>query len=259
MVVALGTHVYQTNHPPVEAHGYAFTEEELIAMLPDVAAILQDNEGRMELQTLLQGIASTEFADQALAQILRSIHEIETWQIGEAIAECYLRIHRNCYFPWPGSRDLKNPDSSPAGTDLVGFHMSETAPAQFGFAEVKTSSQNQYPPSLLYGRHGLKQQLNDLRDSAYVKDALVKYLGFHASGRAWANAYREAAARYLRSRSDVSIYGILIRDVTANPADCSGRAQQLSQDCPALILIELLALYLPAGSIATLPQRVPVE
>ena len=82
----------------------------------------------------------------------------EDWRVGEALAQAFLAAHRNCTFPWPASRDLRNPVSSPAGTDLVGFVDFDRG-GLFAFGEVKTSTQQQWPPSLIYGRHGLKQQM----------------------------------------------------------------------------------------------------
>jgi hypothetical protein len=116
-------------------------------------------------------------SNEALGQILRSDRAVEAWRVGEAIAESYLVEHRHCEFRWPGGRDLKNPESSPAGTDLVGFQTDAATSVRFSFGEVKTSNHAEYPPSLMYGRHGLKQQLEGLRDSHAVKDVLVKYLG----------------------------------------------------------------------------------
>jgi len=240
------------------ARGYSFNDTELDNMLADVYTIVRDEAGASEVEVFLAGIATTEFADATLQQVLRSDRQLEDWRIGEAIAECYLVEHRDCEFPWPCGRDLKNPDSSPAGTDLVGFQQPGGASARFSFAEVKTSTQCKYPPSLIYGRHGLKQQLDDLRDSAAVKDGLVKYLGLHAPGRPWVATYRQAASRYIHDRSDVTIFGVLVRDVDPNHLDCSVRANELCQQCPGLTVIELLALYLPAGSIPTLPQRISI-
>jgi hypothetical protein len=259
MPPAAGTQTYAADQPPVMARGYLFTDAELDAMLAeDVRPIVHDEAGAAELGALLAGVATTEFANQALGEVLNSAHDPEPWRVGEAIAEAYLVEHRHCEFPWLGGRDLKNPESSPAGTDLVGF---QTQPppssARFSFGEVKTSNHHEYPPSLMYGRHGLKQQLEGLRDDPAVKDALVRYLGLHSYGRPWLGRFRQAASRYIHDRSDVAIFGVLVRDVSPNPLDCSGRAARLAHECPALSAIELLALYLPADSIATLPARVP--
>lgn len=256
MPPAVGTQVYAADHPPVMARGYSFTDAELTAMLAeDVRAIVHDDAGVAEVEALLTAVATTEFSDTVVRQILRTTRQVEPWRVGEAIAEAYLVEHRHCEFPWPGGRDLKNPDSSPAGTDLVGFHLTDRV--RFAFSEVKTSDHREYPPSLMYGRHGLKQQLENLRDSTAVKDALVKYLALHATGRPWEQRFRQAAARYVHDRSDVTIFGVLVRDVLPNALDCSGRADRLSQQCPALSIVELLALYLPADSIASLADQIP--
>ena len=134
----VGMQVYAADHPPVMARGYSFTNAELTAMLAeDVRAIIQDDAGVAEVQTLLAGVATTEFADTTVQQILSVTRQLEPWRVGEAIAEAY----------------------------LVGFHFPTAENVRFSFGEVKTSNDQTCPPSLMYGRHGLKQQLENLRDS----------------------------------------------------------------------------------------------
>jgi hypothetical protein len=254
MPPAIGTQVYEAHHNPVLARGLSFTQVELETMLThEVRAIILDEEGKQEIAALLGGLAQTEFQSASLQEILNLDRPLEPWRVGEAIAESYLAGHRQCEFPWPGGRDLKNPKSSPAGTDLVGFQTHDSTAVRFSFAEVKTSSDPNHPPSLMHGRHGMKQQLDDLRDSAAVKNALVHYLALHATRRPWVEKFKKAAGRYLNDQSDVGIFGVLVRDVDPDAADCSGRASQLANQCPPLTVIELLALYLPAGSIEALP------
>lgn len=254
MSLALGATVYTAHYHPVQSRGLVFTQNELDTMLAnEVLAVMLDEEGKQEIKALLAGIPTTEFQVEKLQSVLDTNQAIEPWRVGEAIAECYLVAHRNCEFPWPGGRDLKNPKSSPAGTDLVGFQTHNNSSVRFSFAEVKTSGDPNHPPSLMYGRHGMKQQLDDLRDSSDVKNALVRYLALHATGRPWAAKFKKAAARYLNDQSDVGIFGVLVRDVDPDGADCSGRTSQLANQCPPLTVIELLALYLPAGSIEALP------
>lgn len=254
MPPAIGTQVYEAHRNPVQARGLAFTQVELEGMLAhEVRTIILDEEGKQEITALLSGLAQTEFQSASLQGILTSDRPLEPWRIGEAIAKAYLIGHRQCEFPWPGGRDLKNPKSSPAGTDLVGFQTHDNTSVRFSFAEVKTSGDPNYPPSLMYGRHGMKQQLDDLRDSSAVKNALVSYLALHAMGRPWVEKFKKAGARYLNDQSDVGIFGVLVRDVEPHPDDCSGRASKLANQCPQSTVIELLALYFPAGSIETLP------
>ena len=63
------------------------------------------------------------FASDNLRSALSAKHPVFDWQVGEAMAEAYLVDHRQCEFPWPSGRDLRNPEASPAGADLVGFHV----------------------------------------------------------------------------------------------------------------------------------------
>lgn len=55
--------------------------------------------------------------------------------------------------------------------------------------------------------------------------------------------------RYLKNSSDVQLYGLLIRDVPPDDRDLFVRVQKLSENCPDGTRIELLAIYLPDGSI----------
>ena len=81
-----------------------------------------------------------------------------------------------------------------------------------------------------------------------MKNALVCYLALHATGRPWLEKFKKAGARYLNDQSDVGIFGVFVRDVAPHPDDCSGRASKLAFQCPPLTVIELLALYFPAGT-----------
>lgn len=237
------------------AQGLSYSDEELDqALAAEVHDIVHDSAGKEELAEILGGIDGTDFSDAGIKALLSLNADPEDWRVGEALAQAYLVVHRTCSFPWPGSRDLKNPVSSPAGTDLVGF-VQDGAQHKFAFGEVKTSTEEKWPPSLIYGRHGLKQQLEDLRDSVEHKDALVRYLGLHASGRPWEGQFKQAVKTYLASKTNVAIFGVSIRDVSPSADDLSARAKSLANGTPADIKIELLAIYLPLGAIPSLPKR----
>ena len=155
----------------------------------------------------------------------------------------------------PG-RDLKNPTASAAGTDLVGIQSTGlNHSCRFSFGEVKTSG-DKTSPSVMHGRHGLKQQLEALKDNVMVRDSLVKYLGLHAINAPWREKFRIAAARYIRSKSDVILFGILVRDTSPHLDDLQTRAKKLNNGGPSDMSIELVALYLPTGTIAKLPSMI---
>jgi hypothetical protein len=256
--MASGTEVYNADAKPVIARGASYTDMELDAALGgSLSSILLDDAGTADLEAILTSVVTTDFSDKSVKRVLSSHATLENWRVGEALAEAFFSEHRACEFPWPSGRDLKNPSASPAGTDLVGFqNTNEDANThRFAFGEVKTSEQEKWPPSVMDGRHGMKKQLEDLRDSTAVKDSLVKYLGHHANGTAWFPRYRSAAKRYLANPGDVSLFGVLVRDVEPKREDLASRARDLSVNCPAETTIELRAMYLPRNTINSLAQR----
>jgi hypothetical protein len=258
MTIAAGAEVYNVDAPPVTARGASYGDAELDAALNgSVSRILWDDAGTANLEGILASVVTTGFSDTSVKRILADRPAPENWRVGEALAEAFLMEHRDCEFPWPTGRDLKNPTASPAGTDLVGFQKTDSTgnAHRLAFGEVKTSEQEAWPPGVMEGRHGLKKQLEALRDSMSVKDSLVKYLGHHANGTDWFPRYQSAATRYLAIPADVSLFGVLVRDVEPKPEDLATRAADLASGCPFQTSIELRAMYLPRNSINTLAQR----
>lgn len=257
MKIARGKKVYDAVSRGVRAGGRAFTDDELdIALNHRLAALLRDDEGREQIRVCLRSIARTQFESGRLRSALSSTTEPKDWQVGEAIGEAYLTDHRECEFPWPSSRDLRNPSASPAGADLVGFQKNKGS-TRFAFGEAKTSSEAKWPPGVVTSRHGLVNQLEELRDSQVVKEHLgLIYLGFRAQGTTWYGTWKTASTRYLGNPEDVALFGVLVRDVNPQSADLSARSQRLGTGCPADTYVELIAFYLPLGSISTLGKRV---
>ncbi len=90
-----------------------------------------------------------------------------------------------------------------------------------------------------------------------MRDRAVVYLGHRATRSAWQGTYQKAAKNYIKTHgSGVTIFGVLVRDVPPNSDDLAASRQMLFENCPGKTLIELLAIYLPAGSIDTLSDKV---
>lgn len=256
MTVAMGTVQYSLGVAPVKGYGVSWTADELDAALSGpVAKVVFDDSGKADLSALLEGLSETEFDQSSVKRVLKDSKAPENWRVGEALAESYLVNHRSCHFPWPDGRDERKSGSSLPGADLVGFQRDEDTD-RFAFGEVKTSGENKYPPGAMHGRTGLKQQLEDLRDKVSIRDDLVKYLGYRANGAVWKERYRSAAKRYIANHADIRVYGLLVRDVPPHQEDLRARVTKLGTDCPADMAIELMAVYLPAGSIDTLSEKV---
>ena len=256
MSIATGIIEYTLGTSAVSGSGFSWDTDELdTALAGSVSEVVFDNYGKADISALLLGVAETDFEKSQVERILTNTNTPEDWRVGEALAESYLVHQRDCFFPWPDGRDERKTGSSLPGADLVGFQKEEDKDF-FAFGEVKTSAERSYPPGAIYGRTGLKRQLEDLKDSTKIKDDLVKYLGYRAAAASWKGQYQEAAKKYIRSKTNVRVFGFLVRDVEPHQDDLRVRVNRLAKDAYADMKIELLAVYLPAGSISTLSSKV---
>lgn len=255
MTIANGTIRYQLGTTPVTGCGFSYSITELDnALSGSVAEVVFDNSGKVDIQSLLASVAETDFQKAEVERILSDVRTPEDWRVGEAFAESYLVYHKECYFPWPDGRDERKTGSSLPGADLVGFQTNDSE-EYFAFGEVKTSSENKYPPGAMYGRTGLKQQLEDLKDDVKIRDDLVRYLGYRATTASWKSRYQNAARKYIQSKTNIKVFGFLIRDVPPHEDDLRVRVNKLSQNAHQDMSIELMAAYLPENSISKLSKR----
>ena len=252
MTVDAGEAIYKLGAAPCSGVGLRWSTDALnVAIDGPVASTLFDDNGKANINEILASLAETNFAQEGLRAVLEDPMVVEDWRVGEAIAETYLTDHRYCYFPWPDVRDERKSGSSLPGADLVGFGIDDGGDC-LAFGEVKTSSDQSYPPGAVYGPTGLKRQLEDLRDKTSVRDDLFRYLAHRAVEAPWRIRFERAGERYLKNKSDVRLYGFLVRDVEPHPDDIRVRVSKLAEDRPQETRIELLALYLPPASIAGL-------
>jgi hypothetical protein len=220
-----------------------------------VIEIVFDFKSKADFRSLLESVPNTEFDSAEVKRILEDVRKPENWRVGEAIAESYLVHHRDCTFPWPDGRDERKSGSSLPGADLVGFEH-DGGTDRFVFGEVKTSSDHAYPPGAMYGRTGLKQQLEDLRDNVRLRDDLVMYLFHRAKNASWKSRFICAYTRYNSNNKDVKLFGLLVRDVQPHKDDLNIRVIKLIKGCLSPMAIELLAIYLPVDSIEKLSDRI---
>ena len=249
---------YTVDRGNVKARGVVVDDATLEEVLTSkVRPLLQDEEGKESIRELLSELASTGFMKENIERLLDD-SDVSTpdWMVGEALAEAFVCDEHGCSFPWPTGRDLKNPEASPTGADMVGFQKTDDTalPYRFAFGEVKTSSEKNWPPQVAHCRTGLQQQIENLRDSTKVKGGLFRYLGHHAGGKSWSPMYISAATRYLSSEyNDVILIGVLVRDVEPNKLDLKQRAINLSKDKHDLTDVAFYALYLSEDTIQKLP------
>ena len=250
MTLARGENVYTTGAPPCIGIGLKWSGEEYsTALQGPVAAVLFDDVGKGEAEEMLSGFTDTHFDQARLDRIFTDSRYPKPWQAGEAIAEAWLVAHRNCYFPWSVKRDMRKQGSSLPGADLVGLHVDAHGNC-IAFGEVKTSSEEQYPPRVVYGDEGLRKQLKDIRDNTAVRNDLFRYLAHRAVRADWKERFQEAAKRYLANQSDVRMFGFLVRDVSPNEMDLKGTVRDIGRNCPGSMVIEVFGLYIQGARLS---------
>jgi len=249
-----GTEAYRTDVNPIQARGITFSADELEKVVEAASEVAWDRPGKEELGELLASVASTEFESEGVEAILSSDEtSIEDWRAGEAVAQAHLAENIDCFFPWGSRRDLKNPLASPAGAELVGFDRRQN-PTRLALGEVKTSRQEQAPPTVVHGEDGLNAQLVAIRDEKTICQNVLRWLGFRAEGAEWVEDYKSAASRFLANPKDVSAFGVLVRTVDPDANDLRLSAEHLAPDTEEPISIGLEAVYVAEDTLKAIAE-----
>lgn len=175
---------------------------------------------------------------------------------GEALSEAWLSAEYNVTWPWNMDRDKRNPKACLPGADLIGFvQIDEEIRLLFG--EVKSSSEQKYPPQVMSGRPGyLGHQIDNLATNLSTILQLFKWLWPRCKGTDSEPLFNSSISLYLNSGNKaVSIFGILIRDTVVNELDLKARGQALGNTIEHPTYCRLAALYMPC-IIKELPTRV---
>ena len=111
--------------------------------------------------------------------------------IGEVIAEAYLQNNYKIEWPWNTRYDLRIPNASLSGADLVGF-IEEKNRTKFVFGEVKTSGAQKRPPGVMQGSSGFIQQVIRLANAPDVQWYLIRWLSVRTKGTKYEKTFRLA-------------------------------------------------------------------
>lgn len=240
-----GAVAYVIDDCQVGAAGHIVDQQHVDLIAPEVQSILRDDTGVREAHESLSDLTVTGFQEDLLQRVLAPRDTFEEWRVGEALAELHLKMTKGCVFPWPDSRSTKNPGSSGGGVDLIGFQYGDRV--RFVFAEVKTSHQQSWPPTVLTSRsHGLHSQLMGLNAGDQRSEWAIRYLAMNGLGRPWYSDFRLALKTYLANTLDVVIYGMLIHVCAPNEADLKAETAKLAQVLAQPTTLELVAIYIEA-------------
>lgn len=197
--------------------------------------------------TELQDLATTGVETRFVERLLLAATGPESWEVGEAFAECALRDDAGCqaHWPWNMVRDRRTPRASLPGADLVGF-LSDGQEVLILIGEVKTSSDARTPPGVMSGRGGMAWQLEQSIVRLEVQRTLLQWLHARCQSESLGELYRKAVERYLESEGKALVLvGVLLRDTRPSELDLESRGEVLSRWAADPTRIDLIAWYLP--------------
>jgi hypothetical protein len=229
--------------------GFTISTDELDGAMDAIRERALDLSHATETADKLRGLAETglqaEFVEKFLTDAGSGVEDLKAWQVGEAIAEVLLETHRGARFPWNMRRDERVPRASLPGADLVGFVV-DSDQVYLLFGEVKSSTDADSPPNVLYGKSGMVRQLEGIVDQAKVRKHLIEWLSARCAEGEVAVLFDAALTRWVVSQgADIRIIGCLMRDLEPRSTDLEGRARALGGRLTAPALVELIACYLP--------------
>lgn len=211
-----------------------------------VAERLEDKDGSEALSEHLRGLSLTGMGMDALQSVLDAeLPETRDWAAGEALAEALLQDQHDVVLPWNNERDKRNPFASLPGADVVGFQRQGSS-YRLALGEVKCSSEEKWPPQVMSGRSGMIHQLETLASHLGTLCQLLKWLLPRVKNTEYQPAFDAACRRYFESGNrDLALFGVLIRDQSANEMDLKNRGKALAKCVHAPTDCHLIALYLP--------------
>ena len=254
---------YSGTADPVQWEGRVVDDRERFGRYMREAVRPRISDEASSFSTELQGLATTGLDTRFVARLLRAVPDPESWEIGEAFAECALRdvSDRQVHWPWNMVRDRRTPRASLPGADLVGFYC-DGQDVFLLFGEVKTSSDARTPPGVMSGGSGMAWQLEQSAISLDIQRSLLQWLYARCQSEShYLELYRKAVERYLRSEGKaLLLVGVLIRDTPPDERDLKARGEALSHRIADPTRVDLVAWYLPipiSGWPALLQESAP--
>ncbi|SNX54498.1 hypothetical protein [Thermoanaerobacterium sp. RBIITD] len=244
MLSILHQEYFCTDMNKVSYYGYSFIDNSFKDYLVNkVKPKLDDEDWTQEL--LNTAVEVTGFSADNFAGIFENRGSYSCWRIGEVVAECVLEDSGKARFYYDSCRDLKNPNAHNTGADIVGF-CDINDETLFLFGEVKTSNSPSAPPSVVYGRTGMIEQLTDLQVKEDKRNNLIKWMTSKIKllPEKFKSDLGKALCAYTKSkRKKVQLVGVLVRDTHPDELDLKNRAKVLEETASPLIGVWLFALY----------------
>lgn len=237
----------------VHCHGTVIENNGLDAYLADrVRKWHYDKRGIEEHITNISGLTGFD-TDEVKKKLPPASPESIPWRIGESFAQCFLEDCWFAKFPYPPSRDVKNPNASLAGADIIGFYH-KNGETTFLFGDVKTSHEDKHPPRVITEQKmGLLTQMTNLKCN-HVRSSMVYWLMHIITDEndPYKQYLDDAIVSYVRQNA-VRLVGILIRDTRPDKTDLVYAFERLKTDTRTCL--DMWALYMSVP-ISSLPQKI---
>ena len=174
--------------------------------------------GDTNFDELINNLSDTGFDTSTLETVLASQPGLTSWEWGECFAYDQVEKHLGINIPWPPFWDRRLRRASLPGADIIGLK-DEGNNIIFVFGEIKTSSQEKYPPDVMTKPNdGLIDQIKRLASRETIKDH-IQWLSLRAEGKDWKEDFNKALKYYVQHDIGYIIIGLLIRDTLPNVHD----------------------------------------
>ena len=245
-----GKIIYSNADGQVIWYGFQFEPGEKFKdfMRQDVRSRLELEEVNREIEAHAQEQIASKFGkESSRTPWFNESLETRSWVIGEAIAEAYLQNNCKIKWPWNMRYDLRIPNASLPGADLVGF-IEDKNRTKFVFGEVKTSGVQKKPPSVMQGSSGLIQQVVRLANDPEVQWYLIRWLSVRTRGTKYEKTFKAAFDSFIDTDfRAMSLFGMLIRDTSPDQADLSSGGEKLAKLLYSPTDCQLVALHVPCA------------
>lgn len=176
------------------------------------------------------------FDSTHIDEILSTEPPVESWKIGECVAECFLEDDKSARLPNPRLVQ-KNPKASTAGPDLAGL----STEGVFLFGEVKTTGASGSPRIV----KRMTEQLENILESKSTRRSLIRWIMYMARKSEWEKDADKALSEYLDGK--YMVVGVLVRDTKPQKADLDSEFSRIQKRTAVGVLLALYALYLPVA------------
>ena len=201
-----------------------------------------EHHGGIISKNYIDGLNLTNFETRKLNQIFNS-HKLmpPAWEWGEIFATSQIEKLMHVRIPWPVIRDKRAKNASLPGPDIVGL-LTRNGNVFFAFGEVKTSSEENLPPSVVtHSRTGLISQIKHLAYGNVIEP--IKWLLYKVENQEWAPDFWKALEIWLKNQESIFVMGLLVRDTVPTKKDLHRAFEEFKDNTGSEI--RFFAFYLP--------------